>query len=142
MVEALLGAVIVIPLFLLAANLFLVVAAVTSNDDFCAECCRLASAGRAEVTGDFEARIKAVVFRSSRDHSENSLISYRLHSVDIKPGRNELNRQIEAVSITGGTVCGNVTVQTESQVKLIGISKPLTFVCRQTYPFTCHIANH
>lgn len=141
-IESVVVLILIAPLLLLVANLFLVWLAVVQNDELCSEACRVACQGRADIKGDFESRARATLARAAGERGDGGLITFKLQSLTAAPSGEALRRQIEKLSLSGGTAEGTVTVKTESAVRLLGLAEPVRLQSCRTYPFTCKIFNH
>lgn len=141
-IELAVGLLCLIPIVLVVFDLAVIVIGVQINDSTCREAARVAASGN---PNDATARAKAVVARANQ-RAAGMLSNFTLiEPVTLSPAN--LLTQMAQLQPYGGPVSGQVTVQTEVDVKPFVVQyaysgqSPLKFRSQQTFPFTFVVPN-
>ncbi len=140
-VELAIGLIALIPIVLVVFDLAVIVIGVQINDSTCREAARVAASGAPK---DQASRAKAVVARANA-RSAGMLSNFKL--ITDPPISTVTQAQADALNPYGGALNGNVTVQTEVEVRPFVVQaayngqSPLKFRSQQSFPITYVVPN-
>jgi Flp pilus assembly protein TadG len=135
------GLLVIIPMILVILDMAVLVIAVQTNDNACREAARIAASGDPSSA---TIRAESVVARANTT-AHGIVSNFRLVKVDLAPPG--VVGQVAALQPYGGTITGTVTVSTEVDVRPFVVQwvysggAPLTFLSRQSFPFTYVVPN-